>query len=161
MKPYFAKYLPVEGEMKKGVVVRKKLSGLTGVCMRDISSDEKDEYEKVQLFLYSRDINVGDKVKYNTSGTEDEVLEVYNDVAISLKRTKGAFLKQHVSKVIGPISPNAIWVKEGDEFDEDEWRAFNSKIEIIIAKGVTMLFGHVSQFDPWYIQVKGPCGHFH
>jgi hypothetical protein len=87
MKKYFAKYLPVEGEIKK-----------------------------VKLFLCSRNIEVGDKYYYN--GTETDIC----DSEIRLEQIKEQEEKhgQKRFKVIGEISPEAIWVKEEDGFDEDD-----------------------------------------
>jgi hypothetical protein len=89
MKKYFAKYLPVEGEIKK-----------------------------VKLFLCSRNIEVGDKYYYN--GTETDIC----DSEIRLEQIKEQEEKhgQKRFKVIGEISPEAIWVKEGDEFNEVDVR---------------------------------------
>ena len=51
-----------------------------------------------------------------------------------------------VIKVIGEISPDATWVKEGDEFDESD-----------IDHG-----GWVDEdLKTILIKIKGPCGHFH
>jgi hypothetical protein len=97
MKQYFAKYLPVEGEIKEGDIV--------------IGMDGK----KVKLFLCSRNIQVGDKVLDIRTNTWKEV---NNSCGVELYKQKPNDIQ---FKVIGEISPNAKWVKEGDEFEENDW----------------------------------------
>ena len=52
-------------------------------------------------------------------------------------------------KKVGKISPDATWMKEGDEFTEEEilrdYPIENEKEEVV----------------SWIIKLKGPCGHFH
>lgn len=124
MKKYFAKYLPVEGEIKPG---DKFSDNQLGICIRgkenpwvewkggitNLVIDE--DHRKVKLFLCSRDIQVGDKVK--TEGIEDRELK-YIDKTGTLFFTNGDDCEPTVCfKVIGEISPEATWIKEGDEFD--------------------------------------------
>lgn len=119
MKTYFAKYLPVEGEIKEGDRYRYKGYPMTplieGRGNRNVQMIGKP-LEKVKLFLCSEDIQVGDNVidpgtKNLSSETvlDKEDLEFLNSVR--------AF------KVIGEISPEAVWVKEGDEFDRPDFEA--------------------------------------
>lgn len=56
----------------------------------------------------------------------------------------GGFIGDNYVTVIGEISPEASYVKEGDEFEESS-----------IRYGV--------EGDKWSdaIYIKGPCGHFH
>lgn len=145
MKPYFAKYLPVEGEIKEGDIISLHIpegenpfswengiyyqdtprvlhgEGYVTIKPIDYCSEErvmrnglayKKEYMKgrLQLFLCSRDIQIGDKVKDEYSG-------------LDITATKDNFPSNASDfwlKVIGPISTEAKWVKDGDEFDEDE-----------------------------------------
>ena len=103
MKKYFAKYLPAEG----GSLIIKNIGG-------------KEERIIGKLFLCSRDIQVGDKMWSSISGSLKEytrTLQMDFDIAppsYTGDPDLGSF------KVIAPISPQALWVKEGDEFDEDE-----------------------------------------
>ena len=132
MKKYFAKYLPVEGEIKEGDYWtkegRKSFSKIFDIDKK-ISSPLKEKYPGIKtkgdylkvtgaklgkLFLCSRDIQVGDEyyneqfefTKYPNKSIADSSTEMVGE--------NGSY------KVIGEISPDAIWVKEGDEFDEDE-----------------------------------------
>jgi len=173
-KPYFAKYLPVEGEIKIGDRVESESSGkqkvlVTGITKRgDYITDEPDFYEpdsyfvlpkkkakkfSKQLFLCSRDIQVGDTVKMKFSdGLKD--WECSNVGRLEAAKHNGSF------KVIGGISSEAKWVKEGDEFDEDE-----------IAFAIHAPWEEWEQvsYEAWLleytfyknIKVKGHCGHFH
>lgn len=82
---YFTKYLPVEGEIKDGDTYL--FDGKIQTCKVSIIKELEEfygrkitEYQKVKLFLCSRDIETS----------------------------------------LGEISPSAIWVKEGDEFEEED-----------------------------------------
>lgn len=154
MKQYFVKYLPVEGEIKNG---NKFLSNEEiKICVNENgrSSCLVNGDKKVKLFLCSRDIQVGDKYKYidetdNNSIHEGlaNIIEVREDEVVFDNKT---FLyKREVIKVIGKISPNTTWVKEGDEFDENQ-------VEIVEEINYD---GQVVQEEGIYI--KGPCGHYH
>lgn len=104
---YFAKYLPVEGEIKKGDKLIDPTLDSLGV-IEALTDNEGVKIKarggsKVKLFLCSRDIKVGDRVRkknrelfpYPASDTDIEVL-----------REHEAF------KVIGEISSEATWVRE-------------------------------------------------
>lgn len=153
MKAYFAKYLPVKGEVKEGECfemekgsVGKVLSisnnkfsciGLTGF-FKDKESGTNHVVnlrQKMQLFLCRKSIRVA-------------------EVELSLEKTD-------ILKVMGPISPNAIWVIEGMQFTEEE----------LDIEGTTFYkdeYGYHRE-RPWETEytkekfhlIKGPCGHFH
>lgn len=123
---YFCKYLPVEGEIKIGGMTQGTAGGFYDVTEVEIMLNEKGlmKYKPFKLFLCSRDIQVG-----------DEVLSTLNNKRYIVEQVKGflfrigstVYDKDNIThlyktyfKVIGEISPEAIWVKEGDEFDEDE-----------------------------------------
>lgn len=72
------------------------------------------------------------------------------------------YLQSQLFKVIGPISPEATWVKEGDEFDKTqllvlEWGGSS------IRKHINMIDFSTLKMGTTYpkIFVKGLCGHFH
>jgi hypothetical protein len=110
MKKYFAKYLPIEGEIQDR--------------LRALYAPSHKEYKApVTLFLCSRDIQVGDKVTYmdNYHG----VVEITNEPKALYQITTPEGIHYiykkdsvWVFKVIGEISSAARWIKEGDEFDE-------------------------------------------
>ena len=129
-----------------------------------------------KLFLCSRDIKVGDAIKCLHNNTEGIITSIKKQTNKKLDKNnqptqrvvrygKRYFtVESQVFKVIGLISPEATWVKEGDQFDE-------KGIEIIHFRGETAwpIIGGSSyevfkdDFDDWRIGVyiKGPCGHFH
>jgi hypothetical protein len=113
MKQYFAKYLPVEGEIKEGDIV----IGMDGIFEYKGKMNLPDVQlpKKVKLFLCSRNIQVGDKVLDIRTNTWKEV---NNSCGVELYKQKPNDIQ---FKVIGEISPNAKWVKEGDEFEENDW----------------------------------------
>lgn len=133
MKPYFAKYLPVEGEIKKGDIVQ------WGPFRGPVYAAGGKDIKKLKLFLCSRNIQVGDKVEWIPFNTSSDVHSAIVDDG-NLYHIN----KLNPFKILGEISPDATWVKEGDEFEEDE-------IEYWPLKGGTV---------PAY-KIKGPCGHFH
>lgn len=134
MKPYFAKYLPVEGEIKEGDMywfngspteLRKDNNDAHGMC----------SCKKVKLFLCSKDIQIGDKFvnpRWGLLGFQEHVctnIEMGSGENFYPKEMIIWFKEGSVNfwlpldkcyKVMGEISPEAIWVKEGDEFDEGD-----------------------------------------
>lgn len=165
-KTYFAKYLPVEGEIKKGdMVLNTHLEEWVGVLLQEVPKNKKIKAivnynslyhnifncKKVKLFLCSRDKNVGEKILVELDNKE--IKEFIVDLEIA---AFGVFDKdkigenRHINqvfKVIGEISADAIWVKEGDEFDADE-------VKIIGTEGTSQM--------PVYVEIKcGQCKTFH
>jgi hypothetical protein len=76
-------------------------------------------------------------------------------------------------KIVGEISPEATWVKEGNEFDEEEvqecWLWNHSTGSIVLRKHegseidkriIKKEHGDQIEFKTGYL-IKGPCGHFH
>jgi len=131
MKPYFTKYLPVEGEIKEGDIVLSESCNHPPAKIQKIMedgsllTDENDlndplgncyyilpkETRRVELFLCSRDIQVGDKY-YSLA---------FHEYHIAKDEHSSCFVRPHeYTKVIGKVSPEAIWVKEGMEFDEED-----------------------------------------
>ena len=173
---YFAKWLPVEGEVKNGDMWIYR-----GYAMSPVDYDY-DPYpqdtgekvkQKVQLFLCSRDIKVGDKV---SNGRNEFVVERIGGDIIMWDKTfrdegflgPGYLYKQckasECFKVIGEISPNALsFVKEGDEFDERD-----ISIKTVHDNGYKMELQQLKyvpkdELIKWsaLVEIKGPCGHFH
>jgi len=115
MKKYFVKYLPVEGEINPndwmidsyGNIFKCKSKEGNKILGTAYLTYVEGEPRKVKLFLCSRDIQVGDKV----------LDEEFCDWIVEENDLKNLSL---LTKVIGEISKDAIWVKEGDEFNEDE-----------------------------------------
>jgi hypothetical protein len=185
-KPYFAKYLPVEGEIKESPLWDKKMNKAR---VFDISTPEKlqlfhkvmtvDNYQPVKLFICSRNIQVGDKFFHETLATKSK------HICIELAGEQGIvgddnvnYFKGSCYKVIGEISTEARWVKEGDEFNEENiqrciWTAPDSKTEerdmIPVQTDKWFNMKYKKDIGEWIplplenkvIMIKGPCGHFH
>ena len=124
-----AKYLPVEGEIKDGDKIIHIKGDINTAILKDgvmcIDTEEYsgaiglDRYKVVQLHAVTQDIEGGDEVwdlfKAVKHGIAEEVHEDFiklKDVSYTMDRKSGGAVK-----VLSPISPKAIWVKEGDEIE--------------------------------------------
>lgn len=145
MSKYFIKYLPIEGEIKKG---DKFKDG--GTLIRDVDEISKvdknfnlenlnlvsnnkgipEQYrpKKVKMYLCSRDIQVGDKVKIDNTSIDydftdvdiDEGYQVWNfHNGEDYKWYCPGFDKDKMEpfKIIGEVSPEAVWVTGDMEFE--------------------------------------------
>ena len=154
-KLYFAKFLAVEGEIKEGDIILQYQHN-KGKYRRGIASSGKyiNGERKVKLFLCSRDIQAGDTVT-DGKGNYNRVDNNPNITGLEIASRQGWF------KVIGEISPDAIWVKDGDEFDRNdfEMRWTNSKGE----NSLTMADVNTEETSPRlvaYFQCP-TCKHYH
>lgn len=138
-----------------------------------------------KLMLTSSDIQVGDKVRsfnypeqeerevvnLRTSkklvGAEDHS-EIYHLVDIQYPNEVNTSAVTGFFKVIGEISPNATWVKQGDTFTEDEiafhptkgfWMFIPFSEDKVATE--TFLKSDLLEKGIWVVGIKGPCGHFH
>lgn len=118
--------------------------------------DYWDGQDSTALFLCSRDIQVGDKAIYDNK----EVIIISYDERFLIWEFEGMptpvnYNKELLFKVIGEISPDATWVKEGDEFDI-------SDLAIALEDGFyTLLKTHSITNNKTIIKIKGPCLRFH
>ena len=118
MKKYFAKYLPIISED------RKPFSDTSREwAPMDIALDGEGQHSviqifngktytrKAQLFLCSYDVQIGDIFKF--FGSDSNMFE---------RRWEERYreTENNPFKIIAEISPEASWVNEADEFDEDE-----------------------------------------
>lgn len=122
MKKYFAKYLKVKEKPKIGDYIMPwgygmKVKKVTGI------SKEKDFWGNYDITVCEFDdttlgIEICPKVKLFLCSEEDHYgepdLGIYVDAKVTGTNSFSA------TKIIGEISPAAVWVKEGMEFDEDE-----------------------------------------
>jgi len=147
MKQYFAKYLPVEGGIKEGDIILDIFSQYSKAHKSNLQSRNPPKV-KYKLFLCSRDIQVGDKV----------LDEEFCDWIVQENDLKALHL---LTKVIGEISPDARWVKEGDEFDAD------TEVMPILDRRIINFDSQMDWTEAEYehyikfYKLKGPCGHFH
>ena len=118
-KKYFAKYIPIEGDLESQIW--QWYNNIQNTGWEIISCSDMDaiiahglepspQFRRVKLFLCSRDIYVGDEV---TVTHEDKSMEeiIPTDKTIDFVKKYGGF------KVIGEISPDCN-IKERQEFDE-------------------------------------------
>lgn len=127
-KSFFSKYLPVEGEIKIGDRACRTLGKKTTIS--DCLDDEHGKwlrlkgYQKGKLFLCSRDVQVGDETV--CIYRDGDTTKIGYHLIYDGEMPRDEWIK-HISfvdtrydfKVIGEISPSAVWVKEGDVFDEN------------------------------------------
>jgi len=149
MKTYFTRYLPGEDNYKVGDSIRLGLNIEILRDIEDVKMAEKFKYQKVQLFLCTEKIEIGDKV-IDRSGRE-YIASIHDMDEVG------------IYKVIGPISPEATWVKEED--------TFNLKELAYLVQGdycPEEITYHTVEFREnkpkpggTTIAIKGPCGHFH
>lgn len=117
MKQYFAKYLPVEGEIKEGDTYRVKGTEKILVANKYFKEMDQSLLEKVKLFLCSRDIQAGDEYYFLPNPIYySENKQTYKRLDQKLVE-ENPLLPRFMYKVIGEISPEATWVREGDKFD--------------------------------------------
>jgi len=145
---YIALYLSVRGELKVGD--KYKLAGnpydvfeAKEHCL-DLGEGSTRKI-KHQLFLCSTNVEIGDKVRCSKRSNKEIIIE-----EIEKKNGDNYFPKgiivwnreevegnirfwrpiEEVFKVIGLISTDAKWVKEGDKFKEDEVEIPNGEVPI-------------------------------
>ena len=156
-KVYFCKYLPTSGEIREGdFYFQTYQAGQIGRANKeDYLNATYKELQKVKPFLCSREIGVGDKL----TGWSNRTTHIAVEEDIELFKECG--IHSHVFKVIGEISPHAMWVREGDEFTEEEVKIWKTPRKIagglLTGKPRTITEGSVS-----YIEIKcSQCQQFH
>lgn len=165
MKKYFTKWLPVEGV----VVVNDKVFSRSNETVLPVALTEamaelanKIGHKKARLFLCSRDIQVGDEVR------------IIGETWIG--NYQRGMDSEYCYKVIGEISSQAIWVKEGDELTEDHiqilperdltdwlWKHPNNYIPHERMDSIQERYNIYAQSlrTPKIVKILGKCGHFH
>lgn len=134
MKPYFAKYLPVEGEIKKGDwIIYSNL--INSIPIQFLEGELAGFEKKIKLFLCGRDIQLGDKLtdkygknEYVYEGFDERGNYFVTNTTFPYGNCSKEYFEDCFIKVIGETSPEAIWVKEGDEFDEEEINIIYTKL---------------------------------
>lgn len=103
--------------------------------------------------LCSRDIQAGDHFQQ-----ESVLFPAYISTCIEVRDDfvkcdeERLWASHTVFKIIGEISPEAKWVKEGDEFVEDE---------IFLSKYGSNWDNKKPLSQKYTAFIKGSCGHFH
>ncbi len=179
---YFAKYLPDDTKLKKGdtVLEGKRLAiieniGLdTGIplirYLDNNTVDCGDFFQKVALFICSKDDVILD-YKFMWSGDDINTFEITTERKLDVfkfsleheKETRDGYA--YYFTVIGKVSPDAIWVKEGDEFNDEDLgiRLTNHHGDIFSMTSEPFTLHNFKQYNRDYVRisVKGTCGHFH
>lgn len=144
---YFTKYIPVDEEINEGdfvlTVPSNEVRQIKDFLLSDFKvaySRNSKDYKKVKLFLCSRDIKVGDELTYigSDGSVVESKLKYIDHVGVvhylgdpdgvkydhtEWEMENGYWWNDRMAyKVLGEVSPNAIWVKEWMEFDEKDWR---------------------------------------
>lgn len=117
---YYAIYLPAEGAISEGDMVRHNGSIVKALKKEGEGDTWKtsgfpvygSNLQKVRLFLCTKDIQIGDKIFDTYSGLEIDVTN----------QNFPSNASDFWVKKIAYISSEAKWVKEGDVFNEDEVR---------------------------------------
>lgn len=139
MSKYFAKYLPVEGEIKKeggdwvtdgkNICKCESHDGVGLNCTAYFGTHDFANFKLVKLFLCSRDI----ELKGNNTNEYQ-------------------YTKDGSYKVIGEISSGALsYVKEGMEYEHNE----------VFLNGIGQNWNSKTPLGKHIVKIKGPCGHYH
>ncbi len=119
-----AALLPTEEEIKEGVLVRDskgRVFPMSSKC-NEMTPKELSFFQPVKLFAVTQDIEAGDEVycpnyrsgaSYFTAKVKDKGLWVLENGGIEIDMVVAEMLY----KPLGEISPNATWVKDGDEIE--------------------------------------------
>lgn len=146
MKPYFAKYLPVGGKIKDGDYAINS-AGCVYQCLLGNAETQKDT--KVKLFLCSRAESTREGQRFFHPNNPSNTM---------LLPEGGLPLHEPFIGIVGEISPEAIWVKEGDELNEEEIKRFTRLPPNQQARWIeeNEKLGY-----PTVIKIRGQYGYFH
>ena len=170
---YFAKYLPVDGEIKKNDIALKpsfewrRLDNTPEIeppyFEKVIEGEDTTNMKLAKLFLCSRDIQIGDKVIHEDNPSLGiKVIKTIEEGVVSFEQG-GKTHDHNLIKIIGEISPEATWVREEDEFTDNDVKFVLiegfmrgremslSTLKSIVGNSHTNVRAHI----------KGPCGHYH
>ena len=107
-----------------------------------------------KMMLISMDIKIGDKVQVFINN-EWKYCNLYHQEEVNEWKEDNAF------KVIGEISSQATWVKEGDEFESTE-------LEFMFCEGshagISASLNRIKELsssNKLRVKIKGSCGHYH
>jgi hypothetical protein len=164
-KKYIAEYVPVEQPPKRGDEYLSP-EGKRGIRTTTDTNDDMfyEECRKLKLSFCSSDIQVGDT--FNSANgrnfvcTKIDPFKVYSIGGLLSDTEEVAHNRAWTYKVIGEVSPDATWVKEGMEFDESQ-----TKLTITYnGQRLDHIPGHTN-YDPGsemvLIQCPSSPKHFH
>jgi hypothetical protein len=175
MKTYFTKYFPIEGVIQVGDKLRSESCSKHAVTVTHIEDDiywtdepdfhnamgasyfgiRKEKAVKLgPLIICSTEIKIGDTV-IEADGKEFEWTRMMDNT----------LSKEGVFRKVGEISKDALWVKEGMEFDREELKIWKS-CDSVSSKQITEAFGGVwthkedrivTPGKVMRVEVKCPC----
>lgn len=185
MKLYFAWYIPVDGEItwemgeiplfyydlnNKGYLCTgKRMPNLQVKCTLNnghVFYEGHARFKQAKLYICSRNITTGDKVKFRLAAgaieKELQCIDAYMDDKIDGGKSLTVVLEDgeykiyttpdttnQCYKVLGSVSENATWVTDGMQFDRED----------LLAQGVGVNW--CDSNTNLKFKIKGPCGHFH
>jgi hypothetical protein len=127
---------------------------------------------KLKAFLCSRDIKVDDKIynNYVNDGLSSTCTKLFTDEdreyqwdGIVNDETYFNFTDWY--KIVGEVSPDATWIRNNDEFDEEDLcllpTNMHGQISYIPKEPLKFSEERLIELQFIKIGVKGPCGHFH
>lgn len=141
---HFTKYLPDPkgGEIKEGDIIWDDTQEIYDVWDDKEAIPSPDK--KFKLFLCSRDITFP--------------CDIYCFAEKVWRKNCQSMSCDECIRVIGEVSPEALsYVKEGMEFDEYDWKGSH----LTQNKYGEWVDEEFADKTTYYIQIKGPCGHFH
>lgn len=153
MKPYFVKYFAVDGEVSTGdfFIERGHVYGpMDAATAANIRKGFVPARKAVRYLCYRDTQNV-------KSINIDQ--QQWQEMSRSEKDEHLLSIGQY--KVIGEISPEATWVKEGDEFDDKDIEVYT--IDVLENRYIPISIEEkrVIERSKSIIKIKGSCGHFH
>lgn len=149
---------------------------------KSMTSDNIKNCQKVKLFFCEYTIEIGDKCFYQSKKTPKwngfcKIIEKANQFnndyyAIELGDTRTGAYYSELIKVISEVSPEAIWVKDGDEFIDNDikygtYRKFDKNCSVLECPKDEWFLSKEEEYalniNDWHkcILIKGSCGHFH
>jgi len=148
MKDLFAKYIVVEGDIKVGDIVLEELNGGNWELFEIHTLEDIDNEKQRKCKLHLCTLNV-DWTKIHTRETHVPFVQKNGEPSIF--------------QVLVQIPDSAKWVREGDEFDEDqiEFRIYDKGTGF---QAPMKMKNWIDEDNPIYlktIKILGPCGHYH
>lgn len=162
MKTYFTKYLPVEGEIKDG----ERGWSINNALYTHYEYLGKSYGKPVKLFLCSRDIQDHDNCIYMGKYKGVVTRSIHGKSIWVLTDGEGnhhiyADDLDNLIKVIGEISSGAIWVKENQEFEEEEIKCGPTGVRTHTEENPDGTFDATYEFRK-IIKIKCPtCKNYH
>lgn len=165
MSVYIAKYIIVGEEITVGDWIGYP-NLKQWVPVQYLGGDLTGFEKKVELCLCSMNIKTGDKVIDPITGEQFHV------------KNWELHASENYLKVMGKISDDAIWVKEGNVFNADQvrkavdielyyadaseqWQYYTNYLSVENSYACKKEKGYEETILDERIEIKGSCGHFH